>query len=395
MSSGDLGGVDLGEHGLVEDHISTTRVAGVDQDPEAQQLVAMNIPDIVEIYDPHMQFLEADTPVTGGFYEAGNLGATLHREYLVDEFLADLEATPEVTKTVYVQAYLHYREEGPEALRPVGETEWVVGLTRDRGARLATGIVGYADLSLGGAVEEVLDAHRRAGDGRFVGVRKSVVWDPDPVAMNARGGEERPNLLEMDSMIEGVRLLGEMDLAYETVIRGPQLGALATFARECPKVPIVLNHTGGLSYTGRFGHDRQQTDSEWREGMQLAAACPNVFVKLGGMPNSARWEWQAAGSPDAGVEIGGTGEVFTFGAEARLDAPLTATALAGLWREKMRWCIDQFGPERCMFESDFPPNRKLTSWVSLWRAFDLITGDLDGAARRQLFSETAARVYGI
>jgi predicted TIM-barrel fold metal-dependent hydrolase len=349
--------------------------------------------DGIDIYDTHHHFFDADVPVE--FYEAGNLTATDGREYLVSEFLADLETTPQVAKTVYVQAFSHYRDHGPDALRPVGETEWVVGLTRDRGGWIAAGIVGYADLALGSQVRHVLEAHHQAGDGRFVGVRRSVVWDPDPVVMNVQGGHRSPDLIRMDSMAEGVRLLGEMGLVYETTIRSPQLSDLAVFARECSDVSIVLNHTGGLTYAGRFGRDREQTDSEWREGLQLVAACPNVFLKLGGMADSAKWEWQAAGSPESGIEIGGTGEKFGFDAEGRLDEPLSAAALAGLWGDKMRWCIGLFGPERCLFESNFPPNRKLASWATTWQAFDLMVADLDESARRQLFSTTAARLYGI
>jgi predicted TIM-barrel fold metal-dependent hydrolase len=355
----------------------------------------MQLSDGLEICDSHQQFLDADTPVTGAFAEAGNLTETTGREYLVKEFLADLETTPQVTKTVHVQAFQHYWDHGPEALRSAGETEWVADLTRDHRDWLAAGIVGYADLTLGRDVEPVLEAHRQAGDGRFVGVRMSIVWDPDPVAMNARGGTHHADLLQMDSVAEGVRLLGEMGLVYETTIRSPQLGDFAVFAQKCPDVSIILNHTGGLTYNGRFGRDREQTDSEWRDGMQLVAACPNIFVKLGGMPNSAKWEWQAAGSPDGGIEIGGTGEKYTFDAEGRLEQALSAAALAGLWGDKMRWCIDLFGADRCLFESDFPPNRRLTSWPTLWQAFDLIVKDHDQGARQQLFAGTATRVYGI
>jgi predicted TIM-barrel fold metal-dependent hydrolase len=346
----------------------------------------------VEIFDPHHHFFEAGGPID--YHEPGAWATTAGRPYLLAEFLVDLATTPRVTKTVYVQAYSRYREEGPVELRPVGETEWVERLTRDCSDRIAVGIVGFADLVLGRGAEPVLEAHRKAGRGRFVGIRMSVAWDPDPGVL-VRPDKARPDVLKQDSLVDGLRLMGEMGLAYETMIRVPQLGEFAAVARECPGVSIVVNHTGGLTYAGRYGQDRERTDAEWRSGIEALAACPNVFLKLGGMADTAKWEWTAAGSPQGPVPVAGTDETMEFDAEGRLRKQISAALLAHLWRDRMRWCIQLFGPQRCLFESNFPPNRRLASWQSTWEAFDLITAHLPDDERRHLFSKTAAHVYGI
>jgi predicted TIM-barrel fold metal-dependent hydrolase len=355
--------------------------------------VEMESPGGVEIIDPLHHFFDAGAPVE--YYVPGAWATTVGQPYLVPEFLVDLATTPRVTKTIYVQAYSRYREDGPVELRPVGETEWVEQLTREYRDRIAAGIVGYADLVLGRDVEPVLEAHREAGRGRFVGIRMSVMWDADATALSRPDQERRKDLLKEDSLVDGLRLMGEMGLVYETTIRVPQLAELATVAHECAGVSIVVDHTGGFTYAGRFGQDREQTNAEWRAGMELLAACPNVFLKLGAMADTAKWEWTAAGSPDGPVPVPGTDETMEFDAEGRLREQVSATLLAHLWGDRMRWCIELFGPQRCLFESNFPPNRRLASWQSTWEAFDLIAAHLPDEARRRLFSETAVHLYGL
>ena len=110
--------------------------------------------------------------------------------YLLDELLADTGSGHHVLGTVYVQCGAFYRADGPEAMKPVGETEFVNGVAAMAASgiygqtRACAGIVGHVDLGLGDGVAVVLDAHLAAGGGRFRGIRHITAWDPDPVVMN-------------------------------------------------------------------------------------------------------------------------------------------------------------------------------------------------------------------
>ena len=96
--------------------------------------------------------------------------------YLIDEVTADFASGHNVVQSVFVEVDSMYRASGPVEMRPVGETEFVrgIGAQSDSGlygpARVAAGIVGYADLTLGEAVEPVLEAHASASGGRFRGI---------------------------------------------------------------------------------------------------------------------------------------------------------------------------------------------------------------------------------
>src|SRR5579864_3660286 len=104
-----------------------------------------------------------------------------HR-YLIDEFKADVGSGHRVVKTIYVENKAYYRVGGPEAFRPVGETEFVVANEPDG---LIAGIIGYIDLRLP-EVSDVLAAHVEAGDGRFRGIRNLSQWDASDVVRHPR-----------------------------------------------------------------------------------------------------------------------------------------------------------------------------------------------------------------
>src|SRR5215469_10907648 len=93
--------------------------------------------------------------------------------YLLDELLADVNSGHNIVATVFVQARAMHRKTGPEELRPVGETEFVNGIAAMSASgiygktRVCSGIVGYAELTLGRRVEPFLAAHARAGGDRF------------------------------------------------------------------------------------------------------------------------------------------------------------------------------------------------------------------------------------
>ncbi|MDO8362403.1 MAG: amidohydrolase family protein [Actinomycetota bacterium] len=285
-------------------------------------------------------------------------------DYVVTDLAADVTTVPQVIATVYAECDAWYRPDGPEHLRAVGETEWVA--TND--TALVAGIVGYADLRAGAHVEEVLSAHVLAGLGRFCGVRQRAVWDSHP-AIRPGLPFTGPGLLLDADFQRGVRVLARMGLSFDAWVYFPQLPEVAALARAVPEATIVLNHLGGPIVMGPYT-DRDLVLAAWRPLLAELAGCPNVVVKLGGI-----------GMPIYGQDW-----------HKRAQQP-AADEVAAVWGEPIRWCIDAFGPERCMFESNFPVDRLSMSYTTIWQVFDHTSASYDDAERQELFHDTAQRVY--
>ncbi len=295
--------------------------------------------------------------------------------YLLEDMLGDVGAGHNVRATVAVECKAMYLQDGPVELRPLGETEFLAGaaVASERGGQgcchVAAAIVGYADLCLGAAVRPVLQAQIRAGGGRFRGVRYSAVWHPDPAA---RGSLARPAPYVMSdpAFRAGFAELAPLGLSFDAWAYHTQLAELASLARQFPGTTIVVNHVGGVIGIGPYAGRREAVRQEWAVGLRELAACPNVCVKLGGM----------------GMRLLG----FDF---ADRELPPTSQELAHAWRPYVETCIELFGPQRCMFESNFPVDKGCCSYVALWNAFKRITAGASAGEKHALFSETASRVY--
>ena len=292
--------------------------------------------------------------------------------YLLDELRADTGTGHRVVQTVFVECMSKYRTDGPEQLRPVGETAFVAGIAeaseRAPGPVIA-GIVGFADLGLGDAVEEVLAAHVEAGGGRFRGVRHASAWDADPDVGNAHTTPP-PGLLADPSFRDGLAALGRAGLSFDAWLYSPQLPELTDLARAHPDVPVVLDHLGAPLATGSYAGRREEVLASWRASLADVAACPNVTLKLGGI-----------GMP-------------TLGPDWRSrPTPPTSEDLAEVWGEHVRWAVEAFGPDRCMFESNFPVDGWTVGYDVLWNAFKRMTSGASAGEREALFSGTARRTY--
>jgi L-fuconolactonase len=296
--------------------------------------------------------------------------------YLLDELLADIDGSGHrVLATVFMQCQAMYRADGPTALRPVGETEFVRGMAamaasgRYGTTRACAGIVGHADLRLGPVVEEVLQAHILAGDGRFRGVRHIVAWDADRSLLNPLSAG--PSGMLRDARFrEGFGRLAPLGLLFEAWLFHPQLLELADLARAFPDTTIVLNHCAGVLGIGAYAGRRSEVFRQWSRDIRILAECPNVQVKVGGL----------------GMRING------FGFESDENPP-TSEHLAATWRPYVQSCIEAFGPQRCMFESNFPVDKGSYSYGACWNAFKLLTGDMSPAERAGLFWRNAAGLY--
>ncbi len=295
--------------------------------------------------------------------------------YFLEDMLGDVGAGHDVRATVAVECKAMYRQDGPVELRPLGETEFLAAaaVASERGrqgrCRVAAGIVGHADLCLGAAVRPVLQAQVRAGAGRFRGIRYSAVWHPDPAA---RGSLARPAPYVMSdpAFRAGFSELAPLGLSFDAWAYHTQLAELASLARQFPETTIVVNHVGGVIGIGPYAGRREAVREEWAVGLRQLAACPNVCIKLGGM----------------GMRLSG----FDF---ADRELPPTSQELAHAWRPYVETCIELFGPQRCMFESNFPVDKGCCSYVALWNAFKRITAGASESEKQALYSETALRVY--
>jgi L-fuconolactonase len=212
-----------------------------------------------------------------------------HR-YLLDELLADLNTGHNVVATVFEECRSMYRADGPPDMRPIGETEFVAGIAAmsDSGnygkTRVAAGIVGAADLTLGERVEPVLLAQLRAGGGRFRGVRHSAGYDADPVIGNSRP-DSQPHLYQRPDFRAGLARLSALGLSFDAWLYHPQLADVVELARAFPATPIVMGHVGGVLGYGPYAGRSAEILAAWKRSMSELALCPNVVVKLGGMIN--------------------------------------------------------------------------------------------------------------
>ncbi len=295
--------------------------------------------------------------------------------YLLPELLADTGAGHNVERTVFVECTAFYRAAGPAALRVVGETEFVNGAAamaasgRYGTVAACAGIVGYADLTLGAAVEPVLAAHVAAGNGRMRGIRHAAGWDASDAVQNSHT-QPPPALFARDDFRAGFALLRRFGLSFDVWLYHPQLTEVIDLARAFPEQPMVLDHVGGPLGIGPYAGRRDEIFAAWRRAMRDLAGCANVQVKLGGL----------------GMKICG----FDF--HKRAEPPGSAE-LATLWRPYIETCIEAFGPARSMFESNFPVDKVSCSYAVLWNAFKRLAAGASAAEKSLLFRDTATRFY--
>jgi predicted TIM-barrel fold metal-dependent hydrolase len=285
------------------------------------------------------------------------------------------DAGHNIIATVYVDSHANYRSDGPEPFRVVGETEFAESVAEQanrRGGRVAgacAAIVSHADLLLGAAVGEVLDAHILASS-RFRGIRHMTAIDPDLPPIY---GATEPGIMMRPAFREGFAELGKRGLTFDAWLFQPQLGEVVDLARAFPGSAIVLDHLAGPLGIGRYASRRDEAFGEWKRGMAELAKSPNVVVKLGAL-----------------------NMVFTgLAPDIGAARPHGSEEMARLQRDHILTAIDLFGPDRCMFESNFPVDMLLTSYSLVWNSFKRVTRELGEAERAALFAGTARRVYRI
>lgn len=297
--------------------------------------------------------------------------------YLLDDLWADTQSGHNIRKTVFVQCVSSYRTDGPDHLKPVGETEFVAAIAeesteQDGRKAVIAGIVSHADLTLDPALlDEVLDAHEAAGQGRFRGIRHAGARHPNPD--EAYGpGLNLHGLFTRADFQAGVRHLGRRGYTYESWHYHMQLKDFTALARSAPETTIILDHFGTPLGVGSYATQREEIFAEWQKDIAELAKCPNVYAKLGGlaMPDNG-FGWHDA------------------------DRPATSDELVAAQKRYFDHMIECFGAERCMFESNFPVDKLSISYPVLWNAFKKIAAEYSASEKDTLFYETAAKVYRI
>jgi L-fuconolactonase len=296
--------------------------------------------------------------------------------YLLADLVADLRTGHNVLATVFIQCRSEYRASGPDEMQPVGETEFVAAAAREcesgeYGAlRACAGIVGHADCLLGERIDEVLQAHIQAGEGRFKGIRHSGTYDPG-IAPTALPGAP-PGLYRDTAFRAGFGRLHAHGLTFEAWLYHPQLGDLVDLLRAFPDQKVVLNHLGGPLGVGPYENRRAEVFAQWRAYMTELAACPNLYVKLGGLA----------------MNVNG----FGFHHEV---LPPSSGEMATAWRPYIETAVELFGADRCMFESNFPVDKGMCNYPVLWNAFKRVAAGCSAGEKATLFHRSAQRFYSL
>ena len=315
------------------------------------------------------QIIDPDRPIVDPHH---HLWRRANWMYTLDELWADTGSGHNITHTVFLECGASYHKQGPEHLRPIGETEFVADIAEasrsDPDQATIAAIVARADLSHP-QLDTILDAHVTAGQGLFRGIRHAGARDPHPEALSIPG-QAPEGLYADDNFRRGVTRLGERGFSFDTWHYHHQNLAFRDLARAVPDTIMVLDHFGTPLGVGPYAGQRESIYDQWRRDIEAIAECPNVYAKLGGlaMPDNG-FGWDKAASPPSSDEF--------VEAQARY----------------YHHTIECFGAQRCMFESNFPVDRMSLSYHVLWNALKKIAARYDEAAQTAMFSGTATQVY--
>jgi predicted TIM-barrel fold metal-dependent hydrolase len=218
-------------------------------------------------------------------------------------------------------------------------------------------------------LEDVLDAHDETANGLFKGIRQAGACSEGIEGLLIPGGAEA-KLFEQDPFRRGVEQLGNRGLTFDTWLYHFQLPEFIALARAVPSTTMILDHFGTPLGVGPFADHREAIFEHWKVHIAELAECPNVYMKLGGLA-----------MPDNG-----------FGWDGR-ERPPTSDEFIQAQARYYHHTIDCFGPERCMFESNFPVDRLSLGYRVLYNGFKKMTSHYAEDDKNRLFSGVARYVY--
>lgn len=325
------------------------------------------------------EIIEPELPICDAHHHLWdrNTHQPIQPRYLLDEILEDVNCGHNIVSTVYIECGAMFKADGPEYLRPIGETEFVNGIAAMSASetygktKIAAAIIGTVDLRIGELAGEVLDAHIAAGGGRFRGIRRAVAWDAADVIKNHRTDPPQSLLLQEDYR-RGFAELGSRGMTFEAWCYHTQIPEVTDLARAFPDTTIILDHFGGPLGIGPYTGNSDEVFETWKPLVSELATCDNVFAKLGGI----------------NMDVNG------FGWHQK-SLPPSSKQLADATRRYYDFTIEAFGPDRCMFESNFPVDKLSCSYQVVWNTFKRIASGASKSEKAALFHDTAARVYSL
>lgn len=333
-----------------------------------KKVMGHSVPDEAWLAQVQEEALEPDLPIVDPHH---HLWVRSGANYLVPELAADIATGHNIVSTVFAECHSMYRQDGPEALRSLGETEFVAGCAAMGAsgafgpARICEAMFGRVDLTLGAATRAIFELHQQRSGGRFRGVRYSTAWDASERINNV---SPRQHQLIEPEVIAAAGVMAEMGLSLDCWLYHPQLADVSALADRHPGLTIVLNHTGVPILGGPYRDRRDEVFRDWQQGMADIARRPNVYLKLGALP-------------------------ILRGADADRSLPPGSEEVAASWKPWMDYCIETFGPARCMFESNFPVQKLWSSYAVTWNAFKRLAGSASADEKTALFSGAARAAY--
>jgi L-fuconolactonase len=314
--------------------------------------------------------LEPDRPIIDSHH---HLWDHPGNRYLLPELLADIDSGHNIHSTIYAECGVMQRTDGPTEMRPAGEVEFATQAA-ERACEIkspvsvCSAIIGGADLKLGAAIDPVLHEMRRISKGRLRGIRNTAAWHPDP---QVRPASNPPaGLMSNPSVREGIGRLASFDLSLDLWAYHTQMDEALDLVRAFPNLTIIIDHIGGALAIGPYAGKRDEVFAAWRKSLIELAREPNVYIKFGGL----------------GMRIAG----FDFHERAR---PPSSDFLASHWQPYFDHCIDVFGCDRLMFESNFPVDKGMFSYAILWNSFKRLAHSFSEAEKHAVFFDTANSVY--
>ncbi len=295
--------------------------------------------------------------------------------YLSEQLHIDTSSTHNITKTVFVECKANYLSKELGDMRSLGETKFVASEAkklREISNTTIEAIIGFVDMSLGEAVEDLIEMHVEAGNGLFRGIRHATAWSED---VNIGNSHTNPSesIMMTPEFVKGVQTLADSGYSFDAWMYFDQLDELGELAKRAPQATIILNHLGGPLKIGKWNTRFKQVDAQWQKSIMALSKLPNIYLKLGGI---------------------GMDNYFNTG-WASMDRPPSSEEVAVFWRDRISRCIDYFSPKRCMFESNYPVDRQTLPYAVLWNAFQIIASEYSNNEQEQLFSNTAKTVYKI
>ena len=324
--------------------------------------------DIIEpslpICDPHHHYWDL------------RVERTPYGRYLLHELLDDISGH-NITSTVFIEARAMYNADIEKDFKPVGEVEFVEGISAASASgiygksRASASIIGHANLNLGDRVEPVLQSLLEASPRRFKGIRHIVAWDTDKEVdtVPVYNQEEQ---MSTKSFIEGAKVLSKMGLSFDSWMYFHQLPQLLNLAKKVPDLPIMVDHIGGMLLVGKYRDKKEEVLETWKKNISDLSECPNVQIKLGGL----------------GMPI--TGHDWHL-----RKTPVGSDELAEQMKFFLDYCIEKFGTNRGMFESNFPVDKVSFSYDVLYNAFKKYSKNFSKSERSSMFHDNAIKFYKV